>query len=358
MADLVDTSADLLVKLALGYGSRGKYDKAEQMYKQALDKDPSHAGACYEYANMLAQTSTRYYEASKLLERCLAVNPEHQLAVGLYAQVLEESSPAMAASLHERAYQADSTNILRLRNYAIFLEKMDENARAEALYKEALLLEPDNQEQHIITLNALGSMYENMDRFDEASDCFEQILALEANNMDAVTNLSTILYNKAEACDDLPAVKLPMVKRAVELLERIPVEERDALQKNYLYCKALETQLEGGGQQEGHCAQCQKPALNKCKKCNKVAYCSKDCQTEHWKMHKKVCCKLLAHPEHAPLKKICPVCKIECDCIGALQGQPEFGVHDQACIHTMHNQQADSIRCSGAHPCAFLITTQ
>jgi hypothetical protein len=37
------------------------------------------------------------------------------------------------------------------------------------------------------------------------------------------------------------------------------------------------------------CAQCNKEASKKCGKCKKVWYCSRECQTSHWKLHKSVC---------------------------------------------------------------------
>ncbi|KAH3953391.1 MYND-type zinc finger protein samB [Parastagonospora nodorum] len=42
------------------------------------------------------------------------------------------------------------------------------------------------------------------------------------------------------------------------------------------------------------CAQCAKSpdTLKQCLKCHSVAYCGKDCQKAHFKMHKKVCASL------------------------------------------------------------------
>ena len=39
------------------------------------------------------------------------------------------------------------------------------------------------------------------------------------------------------------------------------------------------------------CANCTKPSTTKCSACKKVRYCSRDCQKEHWKLHKKDCKK-------------------------------------------------------------------
>jgi len=37
------------------------------------------------------------------------------------------------------------------------------------------------------------------------------------------------------------------------------------------------------------CANCQKEALRRCSKCKQEFYCSRECQVEHWKSHKKAC---------------------------------------------------------------------
>ena len=37
---------------------------------------------------------------------------------------------------------------------------------------------------------------------------------------------------------------------------------------------------------------CQAKKFSRCARCHVVSYCSKDCQLEHWKSHKKICKKL------------------------------------------------------------------
>ena len=39
----------------------------------------------------------------------------------------------------------------------------------------------------------------------------------------------------------------------------------------------------------GSCAVCKKVAEKKCSRCKTVAYCSKECQSSNWQMHKKLC---------------------------------------------------------------------
>jgi hypothetical protein len=40
------------------------------------------------------------------------------------------------------------------------------------------------------------------------------------------------------------------------------------------------------------CGHCKKPnCIQKCSRCKKVYYCTKECQKSHWTEHKKVCIK-------------------------------------------------------------------
>ena len=40
------------------------------------------------------------------------------------------------------------------------------------------------------------------------------------------------------------------------------------------------------------CSQCQSNKFSRCGRCQIVPYCSKQCQIEHWRYHKKMCKKL------------------------------------------------------------------
>jgi len=37
------------------------------------------------------------------------------------------------------------------------------------------------------------------------------------------------------------------------------------------------------------CGNCQKEASKRCSKCKQEFYCTRECQVQHWKEHKKVC---------------------------------------------------------------------
>ena len=59
--------------------------------------------------------------------------------------------------------------------------------------------------------------------------------------------------------------------------------------------KTLRAAMEEGKYGDGACGGCgaerqnDGEALLQCAKCKKREYCGKECQKEHWKLHKKVC---------------------------------------------------------------------
>lgn len=352
---------NLLLKLALGYEKKRFYQKAEEIYQQILLQDPHHIETLFEYGSLLAVIQLKFFEASKLLEQCLLLQPHHSRALGLYAEVMEHINPIIAKEIHQRAYQMDHS-IQRLRSYASFLEKIGEFEEAEEVYKEGLEEHEGDKEESdgggggddnttTALLCALASLYEDTDRDNEAIRCYQQALAIDRNCLEGIAGYALHLFYQGDERNDLLAAK-----EAVELLERIPPDERHDLERTYLYSQALVTKLEGlGDSRDGHCAQCGGMGSLRCKKCNKVSYCGKECQGKHWQRHKKICGKVLPHPSEAPLHKVCPVCRIDCDCHGPLAGEAAFGIHAESCMHTMLNVQNEGIGCPGNMRCIYVL---
>eukprot|EP00981_Chlorochromonas_danica_P000968 scaffold233_cov174-Ochromonas_danica.AAC.8 len=272
---------------------------------------------------------------------------------------MEHVNPSLAKEIHQRAYYIDHS-IQRLRSYASFLEKIGEFQEAEKVYKEGLEQErggeegegsSSNSSSSTALLCALASLYEDTDRDDEAIGCYQQALAIDGNCFEGIAGYALHLFYQGDERHDLTAAK-----EAVELLERIPPGERHDLERTYLYSQALVTKLEGlGDSRDGHCAECGGMGSLRCKKCNKVSYCGKECQGKHWQKHKKVCGKVLPHPSEAPLHKVCPVCRIDCDCHGPLAGEAAFGIHAESCMHTMLNVQNEGIGCPGNMRCIYIL---
>lgn len=69
-----------------------------------------------------------------------------------------------------------------------------------------------------------------------------------------------------------------------------------------LYIENTGTSIEGEKMSERTCTNCSKPQselsnpLKFCAKCHTQSYCSRDCQKEHWKVHKRTCGKVPAEP--------------------------------------------------------------
>lgn len=343
----------MLMKKAEDYVDNERFEEAVPLYQKILAKEPNHVEAGYDYAHLLVLLS-RHAEAKPVIQHCIELSPNDGKMLGLLAEILEVTDKGnyrLIEAAHERAYQIDATSIVRLRNYAMFLEVLGKFTRAEALYREALIIVPRNE----VLWFSLGVMYQDLHCDQDAVTCFENCLAINPNNLEVVASFATVLYKQSQDKNDVAPVK-----RAISMIERHPAA-RDDLVQQYLYCKALESRMEGWGKTEGCCAQCQKPARNQCKKCSSIVYCSKECQVEHWKLHKKVCGKSLPHPQQAPLRKICPTCNTPCSCQGLqkpVYGTPAFfvpehGLHVPNCQHTVQNM-ANGVVCDGMQSCVFL----
>jgi len=48
------------------------------------------------------------------------------------------------------------------------------------------------------------------------------------------------------------------------------------------------------------CAHCQRPGAHACSKCRLVVYCGRQCQEEHWKVHRIDCKSTLVDPAWEP----------------------------------------------------------
>ena len=56
---------------------------------------------------------------------------------------------------------------------------------------------------------------------------------------------------------------------------------------------------------EMFCTVCKEPSVLKCKNCQGVYYCGKQCQQKHWPEHKKLCKKEFYNVIHNPNVKVC-----------------------------------------------------
>lgn len=177
-------SYDILFQQALIAHQQGRFDEAEQLYRQILETAPEHP----DVLNMLG-----------LVAQAKGV---HSQAINLFYQAIQK------APQHAPFYF----------NIALSLEAEGKNIEALDMFLKALEIAPDTKEIH----HQMGLLYHKLDRINEARQSFLKAIELDSDYSEAKTNL---------AMTYLPQDK----EKAVKFLEDISVQyPKEALSRYFL----------------------------------------------------------------------------------------------------------------------------
>lgn len=216
-------NADVLVQLGFAQLALANNDAARQMFEQALAVAPSYEDARFGLAQ-IAFRSGNLAEARKLTETVLVAQPDNSEAKRLLVSI----EGAEAAVRSQRAKPTPS----RVEGMLQRARKLRDESRfdeAEALYREALSLSPDNAD----ILVALGLVAGFQQKFDEAGAFFRAALQRAPDYLDASLGLVRLAMwqgDLAEARGLLEpiAAKHPGNTEVRLLAARISLQERDA----------------------------------------------------------------------------------------------------------------------------------
>ncbi len=222
-ANDADTANELLV--GLQHHGAGRLDEAEQIYRRVLSKLPNHADALHLNGVMafargrtddairligravkvlpsfidahlnLAEAyrmAGRSADAADSYRRVIALKPDHAAAHSHLGRVLCElgTTPEVALGHCRVAVALDPAVADTHRDIAYVLRRIGRMPEAEAAYREALRLQPDDA----TALNELGTLLGEADRFDEALDCHQRAAALRPGDGLIRANLAASCY--------------------------------------------------------------------------------------------------------------------------------------------------------------------
>jgi tetratricopeptide (TPR) repeat protein len=163
------TSAELLNQ-AVRLHQNGDLARAEPLYRQVLQAEPSNVNALHLFG-ILANQAGRHDVGIPLLRQAIALN---------------SSVPEMHGNLASALF--DHGNIL-------FGKELF--AQAADCYRQALAINPDQVETH----NNLGNAYHRQGQLEEAAACFRQALALNPQYADAHFNLGNVCFDQGKFDD-------------------------------------------------------------------------------------------------------------------------------------------------------------
>jgi tetratricopeptide (TPR) repeat protein len=239
--------------------------------------------------------------AQYILSKATAEYPYVVAFIGQEALLFEAiENFAAARTCYERAHALDASSSTRLRNHALLLEEHFADYRgAEALYKEALVLEPSN----VNLLGELGDLYETMQDHNSAKKCYKKGLSLDPQDPLCRNNFLRIGYGQAVKKKDIGALEDAMAAMSEIMTTESRTKANEHTMTNMhsynngdLYALNLQRMQKARdaikrGEEIYRCSVCNTPGTKRCSKCYGIVYCSRECQAADWKVHKKKCGK-------------------------------------------------------------------
>jgi predicted O-linked N-acetylglucosamine transferase (SPINDLY family) len=172
--------ASALLEQALTVHRHGEIDKAAQLYRQILDRDPEHSGALYGVA-VIACQQDRLGEGVALVRRALAGDPRHARAhnlLGTGLTRLGRAGDALASFDQAIALQPQFAEAHGNRGNA--LSELGRTAEAIESHDRALALRPDSLPDWCNRGNALAALGRDAD----AIASYDRALALDPALLD------------------------------------------------------------------------------------------------------------------------------------------------------------------------------
>jgi tetratricopeptide (TPR) repeat protein len=123
-----------------------KFDEAEPLFQQAIQKDPTNANT-WNGLGWSQFNQGKGLNAQHSFERCLALEPKHAAALnGLGWAAKAAGKNEEAINYWRKAIAACPTATAPLRGLAITLDELGKTDEAIQQYRQWLRVEPDNQE--------------------------------------------------------------------------------------------------------------------------------------------------------------------------------------------------------------------
>jgi tetratricopeptide (TPR) repeat protein len=186
------------------YLSLNNIAKAKEAYEKALNINPTSSQACAGLGEILFLTN-KDDEAKRMFEYAVSYEPLNQFAAAGLKKVneslgLPESDNSLIARPKKEKTEAisnlieDAYSNFEGRNFKEAIEKLDE---AERMIEDNFPLE-ENFESLTRLNNFKGFSFLNLDKKQEAKECFEKALTLDSKSSQACAGLAEIFLSEGK----------------------------------------------------------------------------------------------------------------------------------------------------------------
>jgi predicted O-linked N-acetylglucosamine transferase (SPINDLY family) len=227
--------------IAIQHHQAGRFQVAEQIYRQILEAEPNQADAIH-FLGVLAHQAGQHAVAVQYIQRAIALDGNvadfhNNLAEAYLAlQRIPEAVASYRRALELKANYAEAH--YNLGNVLKDQGKLDE---AIACYRRAIALKPDSAEAH----NNLGIALKDQGNLDDAIACYRRALELKPEFFEAHNNLGNAFRDQARleeavACCRRALALKPESARAHNNLGNALKDQRKLDEAVACYCRARE----------------------------------------------------------------------------------------------------------------------
>jgi predicted O-linked N-acetylglucosamine transferase (SPINDLY family) len=193
--------------LALGdaFQEKKDYSSAIEQYQRVLKLDRSVPEAYNNWGNALYALE-RYDEALSQYQKAISLRPRYVDAtynLGNAYRLLGQLENALNSYLQALEYDAGFYKAHTM--LGVVLRALGKLQEANTYYQQALALIPPNTIEAAITLYNQGNLYQELQQFDPAIECFQQSLRIQPGNPLVLSNLAGAL---AEQCRTEEAIQI------------------------------------------------------------------------------------------------------------------------------------------------------
>ena len=163
----------------------GKYERAEQNYKQVLNSDSAHAEAWYNLGRLYYQTEC-YQDALEALIKALELDSSQASWHYNFGSVLEKlGAIPQAIRAYQEAIAIDPQWISAYNSLGNLWFEAGELEQAELMYRQVLAAYPEHYAGYLNLGNVLFARHQT----DEAIESYKKALSLKPHDPDILNNL-------------------------------------------------------------------------------------------------------------------------------------------------------------------------
>ncbi len=184
-AEAPGKEANTRLARAISMQQAGKITKAEALYEEILQDNPTHVDALY-LLGWLKITKQAYLSAIGFLNRAIAVNPLNYHYHGLLAMAcLNSDRFDEAEAAYQKAFSLNPTYTAALIGLGDIYKKRNAPQKAIRCFQQAIFIDPKST----TACNNLGTTFQSQGNLVKAEACFRNVLKINPGDKIGLTNL-------------------------------------------------------------------------------------------------------------------------------------------------------------------------